>query len=88
MEINNNPRKWSSKYWKKNNISDVLKEVIEPQAVDVSTIKMNDTLNTLIWEADETPKGLSNSAMLKISNLVILSLLVALLISTIMKIRI
>jgi predicted nucleotidyltransferase len=50
---NGNPRKWSSKFWKKNNISDVLKEVIEPEAVDVSTIKMNDTLCPLIWDADE-----------------------------------
>jgi predicted nucleotidyltransferase len=65
MEINNNPRKWSSKYWKKNNISDVLKEVIEPQAVDVSTIKMNDTLNTLIWEADETLKPDIRNILLK-----------------------
>lgn len=53
MDINSNPRKWSSKFWKKNNISDILKEVIEPDAVDVSTIKMNDTLCPLIWESDE-----------------------------------
>jgi len=53
MDINNNPRRWSSKYWKQNNISDVLKEVIEPEAVDVSTIKMNDTLCPFIWESDE-----------------------------------
>jgi len=55
-EVRENPRKWSSKYWKKNNISDVLKEVIEPDAVDVSAIKMNDTLCPLIWEADEKLK--------------------------------
>jgi predicted nucleotidyltransferase len=53
---NENPRKWSSKFWKKNNISDVLKEVIEPDAVDVSTIKMNDTLSPLIWGKDEKLK--------------------------------
>jgi predicted nucleotidyltransferase len=56
MDNNNNPRKWSSKYWKKNNISDVLKEVIEPEAVDVSTIKMNDTLCPMIWGEDEKLK--------------------------------
>ena len=56
MDVNNNPRKWSSKFWKKNNVSDVLKEVIEPEAVDVSSIKMNDTLNPLIWESDEKIK--------------------------------
>ena len=57
MDINNNPRKWSSKFWKKNNISDILKEVIEPEAVDVSSIKMNDTLNPLIWGEDEKLKS-------------------------------
>jgi predicted nucleotidyltransferase len=56
MHIKENPRKWSSKFWKKNNISDVLKEVIEPEAVDVSTIKMNDTLNPLIWDENEKLK--------------------------------
>ena len=56
MDINNNPRKWSSKYWKKNNISDILKEVIEPEAVDVSSIKMNDTLNPLIFGENEKLK--------------------------------
>lgn len=56
MQVKENPRKWSSKFWKKNNISDILKEVIEPEAVDVSTIKMNDTLNPLIWDKDEKLK--------------------------------
>lgn len=65
MEIKGNPRKWSSKYWKQNNISDVLKEVIEPQAVDVTTIKMNDTLCPLIWEADDTLKPDIRNILLK-----------------------
>jgi len=51
--INNNPRKWSCKFWKKNNVSNILKEVIEPETVDVSSIKMNDTLNPFIWDEDE-----------------------------------
>jgi hypothetical protein len=54
---NNNPRKWSSKFWKKNNISDILKEVIEPEAVDVSSIKMNDTLCPMIWESEDELKS-------------------------------
>jgi predicted nucleotidyltransferase len=49
----NNPRKWSAKFWKKNNISEILKEVIEPEVVDVSSIKMNDTLSPLIWDNDK-----------------------------------
>jgi predicted nucleotidyltransferase len=52
MEENKNPRSWSSRYWSKNNISDVLKEVVEPDNVDVSSIKMNDTLSPLIWEGE------------------------------------
>lgn len=65
MQDNNNPRRWSSKYWKQNNISDVLKEVIEPEAVDVSTIKMNDTLNPLIWDEDEKLKPEIRKVLLK-----------------------
>jgi hypothetical protein len=44
------PRSWSSRYWKKNNISDALKEVVEPDTVDVSSIQMHDTLSPLIWD--------------------------------------
>jgi predicted nucleotidyltransferase len=65
MDINDNPRKWSSKYWKQNNISDVLKEVIEPEAVDVSTIKMNDTLCPMIWESDEKMRSDVRKTLLK-----------------------
>ena len=50
------PRFWAGKYWRGHNISDVLKEVVEPDNVDVSTIQMHDTLNPLIWESDETIK--------------------------------
>ena len=51
--MKNNPRSWSAPYWKKNNISDILKEVIEPEGVDVSSIKFNDELNPLIWNGDK-----------------------------------
>jgi len=50
--MNKTPRFWSSRYWKKNNISDVLKEVVEPDTVDVSSIQMHDTLSPLIWDDD------------------------------------
>lgn len=51
------PRSWSSRYWRKHNISDVLKEVIEPDTVDVSSIKMNDTLSQLIWDNNDKMKN-------------------------------
>ena len=50
---NKNPRAWSSRYWSRKNISDVLKEVVEPDNVDVSSIKMNDTLSPLIWDGEK-----------------------------------
>ena len=56
FEEGKKPRFWSSRYWSKNNISDVLKEVVEPDTVDVSSIKFNDALNPLIWETEEKIK--------------------------------
>lgn len=50
------PRYWSCRFWSRNNVSDILKEVIEPDTVDVSSIQMHDTLSSLIWEADELMK--------------------------------
>lgn len=55
-EVKKTPRFWSSNYWRKHNISDVLKEVVEPDNVDVSSIKMHDALNPLIWESEDNIK--------------------------------
>jgi predicted nucleotidyltransferase len=44
------PRYWSCKFWSKKNVNDILKEVIEPDAVDVSSIQMHNELNPLIWD--------------------------------------
>jgi len=51
-EVKKNPRFWASKYWRKHSISDELKEVVEPDNVDVSSIQLHDILNPLIWESD------------------------------------
>jgi len=51
-----NPRSWSSRYWRGHNISDTLKEIVEPDNVDVSSIQTHDTLCPLIWESDEKIK--------------------------------
>ncbi len=56
VEAKKAPRFWAGKYWRGHNISDVLKEVVEPDEVDVSTIQMHDTLNPLIWESEEEIK--------------------------------
>lgn len=60
---NKTPRFWSSRFWSKNNVSDVLKEVIEPDSVDVTSIKMNEALCPLIWD-DETMKPEVRKALL------------------------
>jgi len=56
IEEKKTPRSWSSRYWKGHNISDTLKEVVEPDGVDVSSIQMHDTLNPFIWKDEETIK--------------------------------
>jgi len=55
-EVKKTPRFWSGKYWRQHDVSDVLKEVVEPDDVDVSSIQMHDTLNPLIWESDDKIK--------------------------------
>lgn len=57
MSDNKNPRYWSNKFWLKNNINDKLKEVVEPEQVDVSSIKFNDELSPLIWDDDNQLKN-------------------------------
>ena len=47
------PRYWSCKFWSKTNVSDLLKEVIEPAEVDVSSIQMNEELSPMIWDGEE-----------------------------------
>lgn len=37
-------------FWLNNDVSDVLREIIEPDDVDVSSIQMHDTLSPLIWD--------------------------------------
>jgi hypothetical protein len=59
-----NPRNWSSKYWSKKSVSDMLKEVIEPEAVDVSSIQMNDELSPLIWDSDNLKPDVRKTLLL------------------------
>ncbi len=63
-KVKKTPRSWSSKYWRRHNISDTLKEVVEPDAVDVSSIQMHDTLNPLVWESEEKLKPEVRKALL------------------------
>jgi len=55
-EVKKNPRFWSGKYWRGHSISDTLKEIVEPDIVDVSSIQTHDILNSLVWESNEKIK--------------------------------
>lgn len=47
---NPNPRKWSSKFWGTKPVKEMLAEIINPDEVDVASLKFNDELNPLIWD--------------------------------------
>lgn len=64
---NSKPRYWSSSFWNDNDIKDVLSEVIKPDEIDMSKIKVNDNLNPQLWEKDETLKPVIRQALLKIA---------------------
>jgi hypothetical protein len=44
------PRYWSCKFWSSKKVSDLLKEIVDPANVDVSSIQYHDELSPLIWE--------------------------------------
>lgn len=50
------PRYWSCKFWSSKNVSDLIKEVVEPHQVDISSIKFHDHLNPLIWDDNKKLK--------------------------------
>lgn len=47
------PGYWSCKFWSTKSVSDLLKEVIEPETVDVSSIQFHDELCPMIWDGDK-----------------------------------
>ena len=59
-----NPRSWSAPFWEKAHIGDVLKEVIEPEGVDVTSIKFNNDLHPLIWEKGQMKEDVRKKLLL------------------------
>ena len=53
--------------WSTRQVSDILKEVIEPEAVDVSSIQFHDDLNPLIWDKKGVMKDDVRKQLLKIA---------------------
>ena len=58
------PRYWSCKFWSKTNVSDLLKEVIEPKDVDVTSIQMNEELCPMIWDGEELKSDVRKALLL------------------------
>jgi predicted nucleotidyltransferase len=59
------PRYWSCKFWSKEKVSDLLKEVIEPESVDVSSIQYHDELNPIIWNENNKMRDKIREILLK-----------------------
>lgn len=63
---NAKPRYWSSKFWNENDLKSLISEVIKPEKIDMSSIKMNDELNPELWNGEELKPEI-RSALLKIA---------------------
>ena len=64
IENEKTPRSWSSKFWRKNHITDILSEVIESDKVDVASLQMHDTLCPLIWDDEELKSDVRKALLL------------------------
>lgn len=62
-----NPRNWCGKYWNNTSIKQVLQEVIKPEDIDMSSIKMNDDLNPVLWDKNDVLKEDIRQKLLKIA---------------------
>ncbi len=64
---NSKPRYWSSSFWNDNNVKDMISEIINPDEIDMSKIKMNDHLNPVLWDKGNKLKPEVRNALLKIT---------------------
>jgi predicted nucleotidyltransferase len=64
MENNIEQKKWTTKHWSTESVSNILKEVIEPESVDVTSIQMHDRLSQLIWDENDILKSDVRKALL------------------------
>ena len=60
------PRYWSCKFWSDKSVTDILSEVVEPDSIDVNTVKKKDTLCPEVWD-DMLLKNDVRSTLLKIA---------------------
>jgi len=59
------PRYWSSKFWKKKDISEVLNEIVDPDSINVDQLKLKNELNPDIWESEDKMYPDVRAALLK-----------------------
>jgi predicted nucleotidyltransferase len=64
---NTKPRYWTSKFWTDKTVKDLISEVIKPEDIDMSSIKMNDDLNPELWDKDSKMKDVIRQTLLKIA---------------------
>jgi len=55
----------SKKFWSRDKISNLIKEVIKPEEVDVSSIQYHDQLNPLIWDENNKLKDEIRKTLMK-----------------------
>lgn len=58
------------KFWENKSISDLLKEVIEPESIDVSSLQIHDELNQLIWDGDTIKTDVRKAMLLNTSRFI------------------
>jgi predicted nucleotidyltransferase len=64
---NSKPRYWSSPFWNDNSVKDLIAEIIKPDDIDMSKIKVNDHLNPMLWDKKDQLKPEVRQALLKIA---------------------
>ena len=52
-------------FWKNKNVSDIIKEVIEPESISTNSIKMNDSLNPVFWDEEDKLRPEIRKVLLK-----------------------
>ncbi len=66
-EKKENLRQWMHPYWKKNDILNVLKEIIEPDSIDVTSIQFHDTLSPILFDENGKLKDDVRKQLIKIA---------------------
>lgn len=61
------PRYWSCKFWSTKPVKELISEIINPDEVDITTLKFNDELNPLLFDKNSKLKEEVRTQLLKIA---------------------